>query len=218
MSYYRSTTPNGKIITFSYRPADMFEKAQQLSQYHSLANKDKDGNAPLDIVMHEDHKDYFDIYCNIAMAKISEQFIKVNKRLVIPSYYYTSSNINGKATATLTVTDNGFAKDSLLSNLDPRIENAIVHHVLYQWYTKIGQPKIAELMLEAILTAELAINQAMAQLLRRYYNPGGYQIMWGNYLCEQDNNFTMSIAWSNYLCEQGIANYYTMPIDPPPTE
>lgn len=218
MAYYRNTTINGKIITFSYRPSDLFLRAQQLSQYHAVANKDKEGNEPLDITFSDDHREYFDKYCPIAMARISAHFIKVNSRLVIPSYYFSGS----KSTAVITVSDYGFVKDSLLSNLEPKIEDAIVNHVLFQWYMHLGQPKIAELFMGSVVDAENSIQEGMFQFLRRFYiDLYSIRAIWSNFYCEQADNFTMEAVWSNYLCEQAIKDWYkyeVLPNDPPSTE
>jgi hypothetical protein len=120
------------------------------------------------------------------------------------------------------VSDYGFVKDSLLSNLDPKIEDAIVNHVLFQWYMHLGQPKIAELFMGSVVDAENSIQEGMFQFLRRF-NIDTYSIRatWSNFYCEQADNFTMEAVWSNYLCEQAVKDWYEyegLPNDPPPTE
>lgn len=203
MAYSRSTTINGKIVYFNYNPATLFDKVQMLSQYHSLANKDKDGIAPLDSTFSSDHRAYFDDYCREALARFSDVFVKVNHRLTLTHYYYSDGR---KQSAYIAVTDYGFVKNSLLHQLDNAIENGIIHYILHRWYTHMGIPKLAELFSGTVASTERLLHESLFQFLRKIYIPvWGVTLRWSSFLCTQQDNFVMTITWSNNICVQGIA-------------
>lgn len=219
------TTVYGKVINYTYLPATLFSKAQQLSQYHASANKDKAGNEAIDIAFSSDYQDYFDSFCKKAVEDIGNNFIQVNVRNLNP-YVYTRAALTQNAG--LAITDHGFVKDSLLSVLDEVIEKAIVDYVLYKWYEHLGVEELKKKYAGLVAEATITIRGYLWQFLRKVYPVIWYPLMswtdelcvqagytdftmkWSEEICVQESNFTVTVKWTDDVCQQEVTNEYSL--------
>lgn len=201
MAYNRqNTSDNGtRIITFYYTPTSLFRKAQMLSQYHANANKDKEGNPNLDLVLSDDHKEWFDSFCTKAVETLGATYIKVNHKLDIPYYYFSSL----KEACHIKVTDYGFVKDTLLSVLDEVIEKAIVDYVLFKWYDQKAFVDLEKLFGLSFDNAMIHLRTELFQFLRKGER-FVYKIMFSDAYCVQEMGTSVerSIKWSEPMCVQ----------------
>lgn len=225
MAYSRQETQLGKVIYFTYNPTLLFDRAQQLSQYHSSANKDKNGNELIDIAFSSDNKEYFDSWCRKAIETIGRTFIRVNNKALLP---YTYTNDSKDYVASINVTDHGFVKDSLLSVIDEVIEKCIVDFVLYKWYEHLGVEPLVLKFSNQVNDATIVLKQSLEQFLRKVYivqwfpkmqwsNPlcvqvgfSDYTMSWDDAYCVQTSNYLVTARWTEPVCVQDVTNTYSM--------
>lgn len=225
MAYSRQETQLGKVIYFTYDPTLLFDRAQRLSQYHSSANKDKNGNELIDIAFSSDHKDYFDSWCKKAIENIGSTFIRVNNKMLLP---YTYTNDSKEYTASINITDHGFVKDSLLSVIDEVIEKCIVDFILYKWYEHLGVEPLVEKFSGQVNDASFVLRQSLEQFLRKVYITqwlpemkwdssicvqagfSDYSIKWDDEYCVQTSNYLVTIMWTEPVCVQEVIDVYSM--------
>lgn len=186
----------GKMVYFAYDPDVIFLRSQEVSQYHANANKDEKGNLILSTAFSEDHQVYFNQYCRDGLGAIASIFVKVNKRSLQP-FAFTEND-----KAELHISDWGFVKDTLLSVLDPAVEDALVNYILLRWYEHLGDDALKKYFQDEYLRYLITIRDSLYQFLRKQKD-NIYSEYWTKAICTQiegDNAFKQQ--WSDPVCVQ----------------
>ena len=156
MSYTRLNIVPPGLITFTWTKESIHDQCYQQSQLAGLAATDKEGNPAKVLMMNEDRDFFIENHVENCLQKLSAIFHMVNKDDITP--YSVGSNYS------LKITDWGTIKNVQISNLDGLLSQAIVAHVLQQWFSTNG---IKTDYLEQYGSVLIAISKYLYVLLKR---------------------------------------------------